>query len=99
MEQVQEVSNEEFEGENIIIGPVLRITRAVQFLRLVTIQLPISHRGQEVLNPDPTVYRIRVLFLKTEDKMKKWIEITGDLPEPPSFDGKFVRFQVDRFCR
>ena len=37
------------------------------------------------------------MFLKSDDKQKEWIEITDDLAEPASFDGKFVRFQVERF--
>ena len=97
--KVQEVSNEEFEAEGKFLGPVLRIKcfEAVQFLKPVTIQLPISLREQEDLNLNPTTCLVRVLFLKSDDDQKEWIEITDDLVKPPSLDGNFVRFNVERF--
>ena len=97
--KVQEVSNEEFEVEGKFLGPVLRIKcfEAVQFLKPVTIQLPISLREQEDLNLDPTTCLVRVLFLKSDNDQKEWIEITDDLIKPPSLDKKFVRFNVERF--
>ena len=97
--KVQEVSNEEFEAEGKFLGPVLRIkcSEAVQFLKPVTIQLPISLREQEDLNLDPTTCLVRVLLLKSDNDQKEWIEITDDLVKPPSLDRKFVRFNVERF--
>ena len=97
--KVQEVSNEEFEVEGKFLGPVLRIKcfQAVQFLKPVTIQLPISLREQQDLNLNPTTCLVRVLFLKSDDDQKEWIEITDDLVKPPSLDRKFVRFNVERF--
>ena len=96
--KVQEVSNEEFEVEGKFLGPVLRIKclQAVQFLKPVTIQLPISLREQQHLNLNPTCL-VRVLFLKSDNDQKEWIEITDDLVERPILDGKFVRFHVERF--
>ena len=95
--KVQEVSDEEFKGKGIFLGPVLRIKcfEAVQFLKPVNIQLPISLREQQDLNP--TKCHVRVLFLKSDGDQKEWIEITDDLVKPPSLDGKFVRFYVERF--
>ena len=97
--KVQEVSNEEFEAEGKFLGPVLRIKcfEAVQFLKPVTIQLPISLREQEDLNLNPTTCLVRVLFLKSDDDQKEWIEITDDLVKPPSLDRNFVRFNVEQF--
>ena len=97
--KVQEVSNEEFKAEGKFLGPVLRINcfEAVQFLKPVTIQLPISLREQEYLNLDLTTCLVRVLFLTSDNDQKKWIEITDDLVKPPSLDRKFVRFNVERF--
>ena len=97
--QVQEVPNDEFEGGHLVPGPVLRIncSEAVQFIKPVTIQLPISLRQQQVLTQVPTTCRVRVLFLKSDDGPKKWIEITDDLVKPASFDGKFVNIYVERF--
>ena len=95
--KVQEVSDEEFKGKGLFLGPVLRIKcfEAVQFLKPVNIQLPISLREQQELNP--TKCHVRVLFLKSDGDRKEWIEITDDLVKPPSLDGKFVRFYVERF--
>ena len=97
--QVQEVPNEEFEGGHLVPGPVLRIncSEAVQFIKPVTIQLPISLREQQVLTQVPTTCCVRVLFLKSDDGPKKWIEITDDLVKPASFDEKFVNIYVERF--
>ena len=97
--KVQEVSNEEFKAEGKFLGPVLRINcfEAVQFLKPVTIQLPISLREQEYLNLDHTTCLVRVLFLKSDNDQKEWIDITDDLVKPPSLDRKFVRFNVERF--
>ena len=97
--KVQEVSNEEFKAEGKFLGPVLRIKclETVQFLKPVTIQLPISLREQEDLNLNPTTCLVRVLFLKSDNDQKEWIEITDDLVKPPSLDRNFVRFNVERF--
>ena len=97
--KVQEVKNAEFEEEGIFLGPVLRIkcNGPVQFLRPVTIQLPISLREKQNLKLNPTTCHVRVLFLKSDDEQKEWIEITDDLEKPPTLDGKFVTFHVERF--
>ena len=97
--KVQEVSDEEFKEEGIFLGPVLRIKcfEAVQFLKPVNIQLPISLREQQDLNLNPTTCHVRVLFLQSDGDQKEWIEITDDLVKPPSLDRKFVRFHVERF--
>ena len=98
--QVQEVPNDELQEAGFFLGPILRIncfSETVQFSRSVTIQLPISLREQQVLLPDPTTCRVRVLFLKSDDQEKEWIEVTDDLGKPARFDGKFVKFQVERF--
>ena len=97
--KVHEVTNEEFEEEGRFLGPLLRINcfDAVQFLKPVTIQLPISLREQQDLNLNPTTCDVRVLFLKSDNGRKEWIEITDDLVKPPSLDRNFVRFNVERF--
>ena len=97
--KVQEVPNAEFEKEGILLGPVLRIKciEAVQFSKPVTIQLPISVGEQQDFNLNPTTCHVRVLFLKSDDEKKEWIEITDDLVKPLTIDGKFVRFHVERF--
>ena len=104
MEQVQEVSNEEFEEEGVFLGPILRIncSEGVQFLKPATIRLPISLREQQDLNLRPicgSTCDVKVLFLNSDDNQKTWIDITDDLVNPPSVDGKFVSFEVERFSR
>ena len=98
MVQVQEVPNEEFKGEDVFLGPILRIKflGVIQFFRPVTIQLPVSLRDRQDLKPDPTKCRVRVLFLNWEEEKKEWVELT-DLVKPAQFDGSFVRIQVQRF--
>ena len=98
MVQVQEVPNEGFEEDGVFFGPILRIKcfEVVQFLRPVTIQLPVSLRDQQDFNPDPTKCHVRVLFLNCEEKKKEWIELTH-LVKPAQFEGNFVRMQVQRF--
>ena len=97
--KVQEVPTEEFEGEGNFLGPVLRIKcfDTVHFSKPVTIQLLVSLREQHDLNLNPAACHVRVRFLKSDNDHKEWIEITDDLLKPPSLDGKFVRFLVERF--
>ena len=72
-------------------------SEVVEFLKPVTIQLPVS-LGDKLLDvPDVSKCHVRVLFLKSEDKQKEWVEITEDVKNSTRFDGKTVRFQVQRF--
>ena len=94
---MQEVPNEEC--EDLFLGPVLRIVRSqVHFLKPVTIQLPVSLRDEREGIPDPLTCLVRVFFLRTDGEHKECIEITDGLVNPASFDGTFVKFQVERFC-
>ena len=97
---MHEVPAEEFEEQDLFLGPVLRITcpQLVEFLKPVTIQLPVSLQSDQEGTPDPSTCRVRVLFLKSDGEDKKWMEITDDLRSPVNFDGKFVTFQSERFC-
>ncbi len=96
---MQEVPGEEFEGKDVQVGPILRIfcTEVVEFLKPVTIQLPVFWKYEQQDIPDLSTCRVRVLFLKSDVEQKEWIEITDDLTNPPSIDGNIVRFQVQRF--
>ena len=98
---MQEVQSEEFEGHDVFIGPILRIicSQRVPFLKPVTIQLPISLRHEQLEIPDISQCRVRVLFQRSAGDHGDWIEITSDLRNAASFDGTFVRFQVDHFCK
>jgi len=92
---VHEVPREEFKDQEVLVGPVLRIScsEVVEFLKPVTIQLPVSLGDF----PDVPKCRVRVLFLRSADEQKKWVEITEDVKKSIAFDGKTVRFQVQRF--
>lgn len=98
-DQVQEVPNDKFEGKDIFLGPVLRINcfEAVRFLKPVILQLPVALRERRDLNLNSTTCHVRVLY--SGDEQKEWVEITDDLANPASFDGKLVTFQVERFSR
>ena len=96
---MQEVPGEEFKDQDVFLGPILRVSgsQIVEFSKPVTIQLPVSLRSDQEKIPVPSTCRVRVLFLNSVDKEKKWMEITDGLNCPVHFDGTFVRFQVERF--
>lgn len=96
---MQEVPRDEFKGKEVVVGPILRIScrEVVDFLKPVTIQLPVSLRTEQLGIPDVSKFRVRVLFLRSEDEQREWIEITEDVKNSIRFDGKTVRFQVQRF--
>ena len=96
---MQEVPGEEFKANDILIGPILRIVcdETVEFLKPVTITLPVSLGDTHHDFPDPTACRVRILFLSSDGEQKEWKEITNDLKNPATFDGMTVKFQVERF--
>ena len=96
---MQEVLNEEFEANDILIGPLLRIVcdETVEFLKPVTITLPVSLGDTHHDFPDPTACRVRILFLSSDGEQREWKEITDDLKNPVTFDGMTVKLQVERF--
>ena len=96
---MQEVPSKEWEGMNVLVGPILRIecSQSVEFFKAAEIQLPVSLLAEQEGIPDPSVCRVRVLFLSSDGESKEWFEITGDLESPASFDGAFVKFQIKRF--
>lgn len=96
---MQEVPRDESKGEEVLVGPILRIScsEAVQFLKPVMIQLPVSLRTEQLDISDVSKRCVRVLFLKSGNEQKEWVEITEDVKNSIRFDGKTVRFQVQRF--
>ena len=96
---MQEVPGEEFKGQDVFLGPILRVScsQIVEFSKPVTIQLPVSLGSDQERIPGPSKCRVRVLFLNSNGEDKKWMEITDGLKCPVNFDGTFVRFQVERF--
>ena len=96
---MQEVPRDESKGKEVLVGPILRIScsEAVQFLKPVTIQLPVSLRTEQLEISDVSKRCVRVLFLKSVNEQKEWVEITEDVKNSIRFDGKTVRFQAQRF--
>ena len=97
--QVQEVPQGEFQDLDLFAGPILRILGSpkAEFLKPVTIQLPVCLREKEMTIPDPSMCRVRIFFLHSETESKEWSEISSDLENPATYDGKVVKFQVRRF--
>ena len=97
--QVQEVPQEEFHGRDLFCGPILRILCPSRdtFLEPVTIQLPVSLGNKLVHLPQPSECRVRIFFLSPEREIKEWVEISDKLENPASYDGKLVKFKVERF--
>ncbi|XP_068704314.1 uncharacterized protein [Montipora foliosa] len=98
--KLQEVSQKLFKKKQILPGPIIRITtpRAVEFLKPVTIQLPLSleerYRRRDI---DLSIGRVRVLFKESSLEEQEWKEITGKLGAPPRFDGNIITFEVTHF--
>ncbi|XP_015778980.1 PREDICTED: uncharacterized protein LOC107356864 [Acropora digitifera] len=97
--QVQELPQNEFQGRNLFVGPILHVlcTSRATFLKPVTIKLPVSLGDKLVNIPQPSECRVRVFFLNSEREKKEWIEISDELENPPNYDGKLVTFEVQRF--
>ncbi|XP_074618412.1 uncharacterized protein LOC141877364 isoform X3 [Acropora palmata] len=98
-DNVQEVPQDEFQRQDLFCGPILRVlcSSKATFLEPVTIQLPLS-LGNKVVNlPQPSDCRVRIFFLSPERESKEWVEISDKLESPASYDGKLVKFKVQRF--
>ena len=97
--QVQEVPQDEFQGLDLFAGPILRILGSpkAEFLKPVTIQLPVCLREKNMTIPNPSICRVRTFFLRSETESKDWVEISNELENPATYDGKVVKFQVRRF--
>ena len=96
---MHEIPREEFRGQEVVVGPILRIScrEVVEFLNPVTIQIPVSLGDEQLDIPDVSKCNVRVLFLRSEDDRKEWVEITEDVKNSTTFDGTKVIFQVQRF--
>ncbi|XP_074624304.1 uncharacterized protein LOC141882226 isoform X4 [Acropora palmata] len=97
--KVQEVPQNEFQGHSLFYGPILHVlcSSRATFLQPVTIQLPISLGNKPVNIPEHSECRVRIFFLSPEREPKEWVEISDKLEAPASYDGKLVKFKVQRF--
>lgn len=98
---MQEVPQDEFQGHGLFAGPVLHVlcSSGSGFLKPVTIQLPVSLGDKPLNTPHPSKCRVRIFFLNSEEKTKEWVEISDELESPASYDGKLVKFKVQRFSK
>ena len=96
--QVQEVPQDEFQDLELFAGPILHISDAskAEFLKPVTVQLPVCLREKEMTTPDPSMCRVRIFYLHSETESKEWIESSSELDNPATYDGEVVKFQVRR---
>ncbi|XP_067018270.1 uncharacterized protein [Acropora muricata] len=99
--KVQEVPQDVFQGRDIFAGPILRVlcSSRATFLEPLTIQLPVSLGGSVLNIPHDTVCRVRVFYLSSEKETREWVEISNELENPASFDGRVVKFKVRGFSR
>ncbi|XP_015775967.1 PREDICTED: uncharacterized protein LOC107354065 isoform X14 [Acropora digitifera] len=97
--KVQEVPQDEFQRHDLFCGPILRVlcSSKATFLEPVTIQLPVFLGNKLVNIPQPCDCRVRIFFLSPERETKEWVEISDKLENPASYDGKLVKFKVQRF--
>ena len=97
--QVQEIPQDEFQDQNLYAGPILRVlcSSRATFLEPVTIQLPVPLGNKLVNLPQPSECRVRIFFLSPERETKEWVEISDKLENPASYDGRLVKFKVERF--
>ncbi|XP_067047123.1 uncharacterized protein [Acropora muricata] len=97
--KVQEVPQDEFQDLHLFAGPILHISDSskAEFLKPVTVQLPVCLREKTPTIPNPSMWRARIFYLRSETESKEWIEISSELDNPATYDGKVVRFQVRRF--
>ena len=97
--QVQEVPQDEFQDLYLFAGPILHISDSskAEFLKPVTVQLPVCLREKTPTIPNPSMWRVRIFYLRSETESKEWIEISSELDNPATYDGKVVKFQVRRF--
>ena len=96
---MQEVLSEDFKGKEFLVGPILRIScsKVVEFLKSVTIQLTVSLRDEQLDIPYGLKCRVGVIFLRSVDEQNEWVEINEDVKNSTRFDGKTVRFKLQRF--
>ncbi|XP_015775029.1 PREDICTED: uncharacterized protein LOC107353219 isoform X2 [Acropora digitifera] len=97
--KVQEVPQDEFQDLHLFAGPILHISDSseTEFLKPVTVQLPVCLREKTPTIPNPSMWRARIFYLRSETESKEWIEISSELDNPATYDGKVVKFQVRRF--
>ncbi|XP_074606327.1 uncharacterized protein LOC141859379 [Acropora palmata] len=97
--KLQEVSQRQFRQMQILAGAILRITssKAVDFLKPVTVQLPLSLSEPQRKDIDMSVARVRILFKESSLEKQEWIEITDKLETLPRFNGNTISFTISHF--
>ncbi|XP_015747898.1 PREDICTED: uncharacterized protein LOC107327669 isoform X4 [Acropora digitifera] len=97
--KLQEVSQRQFRQIQILTGPILRITssKAVDFLKPVAVQLPLSLSEPHRKDIDMSLARVRILFKESSPEKQEWVEITDKLETLTRFDGNTISFTISHF--
>ena len=69
----------------------------MDFLKPVTVQLPLSLSELHRKDIDMSVARVRILFKESSSEKQEWIEITEKLEKLARFDGNVITFAVSHF--
>ena len=69
----------------------------MDFLKPVTVQLPLLLSEPHRKDIDMSVARVRILFKESSSEKQEWIEITEKLEKLPRFDGNVITFAVSHF--
>ena len=96
---MQEIPQRAFRGKEVCASPILRVTSPdpLQFRKPVTIQLPLTVRGESSDVPDVSSCSVRILFQESASEEGKWTELTLDTPA--SCDGMVIKFSVKHFSK
>ncbi|XP_044180867.1 LOW QUALITY PROTEIN: uncharacterized protein LOC122962029 [Acropora millepora] len=97
--KLQEVSQRQFRQMQVLAGPILRITssKAVDFLKPVAVQLPLSLSEPHRTDIDMSLARVRILFKDSSSEKQEWVEITDKLETLPRFNGNTISFAISHF--
>lgn len=96
---MQEIPQRAFRGKEVCASPILTVTSPdpLQFRKPVTIQLPLTVRGESSDVPDVSSCSVRILFQESASEEGKWTELTLDTPA--SCDGMVIKFSVKHFSK
>ena len=77
----------------------MRITssKAVHFLKPVTVQLPLSLSEPHRIDLDMSAARAHILFKESSPAKQEWIELTNNVETLPQFNGNVISFTVSHF--
>lgn len=101
---MQELSSDDFEGKQVLVGPIVHITftakvelrdpSQVSLTCPISIRVPIgSQQDKKLLGTSS--WRVRVYFRGGGDTLRKWIDRAEELKVPPKLQDGIVTLEVD----